>query len=199
MDCLKNMIPLSLLFSRAMNLIPSKRSRLYFLIKKKGWKGINKSTHHRRCIPPPFLGILQIVASPMIVVVHVQDQIQLEVGVLPLVDNCLDRTRFPFSINSCPTIDLNAKYVSRVNILLWTACTISSMPNSLWYSDSGASHHVTNDSTNYTSKSYYNGVDQVKLGNGTGLSITHIGSASLSSLSNSSSFVLNKLLHVPHC
>jgi len=71
--------------------------------------------------------------------------------------------------------------------------TILSMPNSLWYPDSGASHHVTNDSTNYTSKSNYNGAEQVKLGNGTGLSITHIGSASLSSLSNSSSFVLNKV------
>ena len=119
MACLKNMIPLSPLFSRAMNLIPSKRSRLYFLIKKKGWKGIDKSTHHRSCIPPPFHGILQIVAGPMIVVVSVQDQIQIAVDVLPLVDNRLDRTRFPLSINSCPTIGLNAKYVSRVDILLW--------------------------------------------------------------------------------
>jgi len=63
--------------------------------------------------------------SPMIVVVHVQDQIQLEVDVLPLVDNRLDQTRFPLSINNCPTINLNAKYMSRWDILLWTAGTYS--------------------------------------------------------------------------
>jgi hypothetical protein len=41
----------------------------------------------------------------------------------------------------------------------------------------------------------YTGLDQIRIGNGTGLSINHIGSASLS-LSRHK-FLLKQLLHVP--
>lgn len=72
-----------------------------------------------------------------------------------------------------------------------------SLPDPLWYPDSGASHHVTNYSSNFNSKSSYTGSEKIKLGNGAGLKITQIGSTTLSTSSSSSSFVLNNLLHVP--
>jgi len=98
-----------------------------------------------------------------------------------------------------PPIQLHNSQVSPSNI---DNCdqlsSISTMPETLWYPDSGASHHITSDSSNFTSKTNYNGSEHVKLGNGSGLAITHVGSANLSSLSNSSSFALHNLLCVPN-
>jgi len=72
------------------------------------------------------------------------------------------------------------------------------MPESFWYLNSGASHHITSDPSNFTSKTNYNGSKHVKLGNGSGLTITHVGSTTLSSLSNSSNFDLHNILCVPN-
>jgi len=72
------------------------------------------------------------------------------------------------------------------------------MPESLWYPNSGASHHITSDPSNFTSKANYNGSEHVKLGNESGLTISHIGSTTLSSLLNSSNFDLHNLLCVPN-
>ncbi|WVY96142.1 hypothetical protein V8G54_028293 [Vigna mungo] len=120
------------------------------------------------------------------------------------------------------TIEFNAKFVPSSVIMLLNAgkdsikifslrfsfttssidiydqlSNIFSLPDPLWYPDSGASHHVTNDSSNFNSKSSYTGSEKIKLGNGAGLKITQIGSPALSTSSSSSSFVLNNLLHVP--
>jgi len=48
----------------------------------------------------------------------------------------------------------------------------------LWYSGSGATHHITNDSHILTKKHAYTGNGVVKLGNGIGMNIFHIGSTS---------------------
>ena len=55
----------------------------------------------------------------------------------------------------------------------------SSMDDPLWYPDSGATHHITNSSSVYSDKQHYAGSEMVKMGNGKGLCISHIGSASL--------------------
>ena len=73
----------------------------------------------------------------------------------------------------------------------------STLDDPLWYPDSGATHHVTKDSSVYSSKQPYHGTKTVKMGNGSGLSIANIGSTSFSSPSTHKSLVLKNLLHVP--
>ncbi|KAJ0016457.1 hypothetical protein Pint_10411 [Pistacia integerrima] len=47
--------------------------------------------------------------------------------------------------------------------------------------DSVASHNITGDLTNLTIHSEYDGTDEVILGNGTGLAVSHVGSLALHS------------------
>jgi len=66
-----------------------------------------------------------------------------------------------------------------------------------WYPDSGASHHITSDLANLNLKAEeYTGSDQLRVGNGIGLSIHHIGNAQLST--PTLPFTLYNVLHVPH-
>jgi hypothetical protein len=65
-----------------------------------------------------------------------------------------------------------------------------------WYPDTGATHHMKNTLQHLNvSHEDYHGQDQIRVGDGTGLPVSHIGSASLS-LSRRT-FVLNQLLRVP--
>ncbi|KAK4477741.1 hypothetical protein RD792_017002 [Penstemon davidsonii] len=64
-----------------------------------------------------------------------------------------------------------------------------------WLVDSGASHHVTNDLQNLALHSNYDGNEDLQIGDGKNLAITHTGSTSLPS--SSSSFLLNDVLYVP--
>ncbi|CAL8133522.1 unnamed protein product [Prunus armeniaca] len=64
-------------------------------------------------------------------------------------------------------------------------------PSSTWFTDSGASAHITNDLAHLQLSQTYGGSDQVSVGNGQGLHITNIGSCSISQ------FHLNKVLHCP--
>jgi len=52
----------------------------------------------------------------------------------------------------------------------------STVIDPLWYPDSDAIHHITHGSNNLTTKTIYNGNEFVKLGNGTSINISHIGS-----------------------
>lgn len=56
-------------------------------------------------------------------------------------------------------------------------------PSSHWLLDSGASHHITNDLSNLSLHYPYDGTEDIVIGNGTGISITHIGSLTLSTIS----------------
>ena len=67
----------------------------------------------------------------------------------------------------------------------------------LWYPDSGASHHLTPDSSNFSTKSTYDGGDRVQIGNGLGMSIMHVGQSNLFSKSSNTTFALKTLFHVP--
>lgn len=64
-----------------------------------------------------------------------------------------------------------------------------------WFADSGATDHITNDLNNLSIQMNYHGRDQVAVGNGQGLQITHTGSSVLHT--PSSSFKFSKILHVP--
>ncbi|KAH9751306.1 hypothetical protein KPL71_014242 [Citrus sinensis] len=46
-----------------------------------------------------------------------------------------------------------------------------------WYLDSGATHHLTNNMANMNVREEFKGSDQLVIGNGQGLSITHVGDA----------------------
>jgi hypothetical protein len=66
-----------------------------------------------------------------------------------------------------------------------------------WHPDTGATHHITNDLTklNLTSEEY-SGSDQIRVGNGLGLSISHMGSATISN--SRRQFILKQLFLVPN-
>lgn len=71
----------------------------------------------------------------------------------------------------------------------------SSTPSQGWLFDTGASHHITNDPSNLTNFSDYGGPDEILLGNGSGLQITHTGTSNLHSHDNT--FKLSNVLCVP--
>jgi hypothetical protein len=65
-----------------------------------------------------------------------------------------------------------------------------------WYADSGATHHLTADLANLNVRAdEYLGQEQIRVGNGKGLPINHVGTTQL--LSPNSSFKLHDVLHVP--
>ncbi|RVW91845.1 Retrovirus-related Pol polyprotein from transposon RE2 [Vitis vinifera] len=64
-----------------------------------------------------------------------------------------------------------------------------------WLLDSGTSHHVTTDLHNLSIHTPYNGSNDIMIGDGSGLSITHNGSSSLHTTHNT--FKLNNVLCVP--
>lgn len=57
----------------------------------------------------------------------------------------------------------------------------SKTQDSKWLIDSAASHNITGDLVNLSIHSEYDGTDEVMLGDGTGLVVSHIGSLSLNS------------------
>ena len=75
--------------------------------------------------------------------------------------------------------------------------TPSTIEDPLWYPNSGASHHMTHDSTLFIDNQEYQGSANVKLGNGAGMSISHIGYASCVSPVTNTVLSLQNLLHVP--
>ena len=69
-----------------------------------------------------------------------------------------------------------------------------------WYLDSGATHHLTNDINNMHVSEVFTGISKLLVGNGAGLSITHVGSAALKShnFNNASlTLKLNDILLAP--
>jgi histone deacetylase 1/2 len=71
--------------------------------------------------------------------------------------------------------------------------TTSTTPQ--WLLDSGASHHVTADLSNLSLHTPYNGSDDIMIGDGSSLPITHTGSTSFTT--HNTSFKLDNVLCVP--
>jgi len=68
----------------------------------------------------------------------------------------------------------------------------------LWYHDSCASYRITNNcNNNFSFKASYTGNEYVKLGNGAGMKILHIGHAKCHLPHTNTHFMLNQLLYVP--
>ncbi|KAL4290467.1 hypothetical protein GQ457_14G000950 [Hibiscus cannabinus] len=65
----------------------------------------------------------------------------------------------------------------------------------VWYPDSGATHHITNDRENLQSDAVYIGMHSLLMGNGAKVSITHVGHGELAS--SDRSLQLRGLLCVP--
>ena len=74
-----------------------------------------------------------------------------------------------------------------------TLSASSTLDDPLWYLDSGASHHVRNDLNNFFTKAFYHGNDIVKIGNGSGMSIKHIGNVCFTIPHTNTGLYLNKL------
>lgn len=75
------------------------------------------------------------------------------------------------------------------------AVSASQLNTQQWYTDTGATNHITNDLQNRSISSDYHGTDKVAVGNGQGLDIHHTGSAIIQT--PNSSFKLNRVLYVP--
>lgn len=64
-----------------------------------------------------------------------------------------------------------------------------------WYVDSGATNHLTADLNNLSMHSEFNGDDQIEVGNGMGLTISHVGHSQLKGTGDS--LLLKNILRVP--
>ncbi|KAK9057449.1 hypothetical protein SSX86_022284 [Deinandra increscens subsp. villosa] len=71
-----------------------------------------------------------------------------------------------------------------------------SQASSMWLPDTGSSHHVAPDMTNFDSAESYYGGDNLHVGNGKGLPILHIGNSHIRSPTKT--FNLLNILHVPN-
>ncbi|MDV3146689.1 MAG: reverse transcriptase domain-containing protein, partial [Sweet potato little leaf phytoplasma] len=68
-------------------------------------------------------------------------------------------------------------------------------PDNNWFLDFGATHHMTPDASSLCNLMPYHGGEQVTIGNGKHLPITHIGSSSIFSVSKP--ILLNSVLYTP--
>ncbi|OMO84630.1 Reverse transcriptase, RNA-dependent DNA polymerase [Corchorus capsularis] len=75
------------------------------------------------------------------------------------------------------------------------ATSSTTQKQSPWLADTGASHHVCNKLENLDISHPYGGTDELFVGNGTGLPITHAGSSTLTT--SARSFKLHNVLCVP--
>jgi hypothetical protein len=65
-----------------------------------------------------------------------------------------------------------------------------------WYSDTGATHHITSELNNLSVRDAYNGQDKVNTANGQGMEICHIGNSVIRNPVQF--FKLHNILHVPN-
>jgi len=64
-----------------------------------------------------------------------------------------------------------------------------------WCTDTGATDHITSDLDHLAVRERYHGNEQLHVGNGSGLRITHIGHSSFNTATRP--MVLRNILHVP--
>ena len=98
----------------------------------------------------------------------------------------------------CDQIGHTAKSCPRLTSYATTAnCTsTSNVMDNKWLMDSAASHNITGDLNNLSIHSKYDGTDEVVLGDGSGLAVSHIGSLTLKSPKKT--FILKDTLCVPN-
>lgn len=114
---------------------------------------------------------------------------------VPLISNHAEKM-VTTRLHACPDLASYAQQGASIDANLAHAfhsqCNLkSSTPD--WYVDSGASSHMTNSSSHLDSSSSYTGKDQVVVGNGNVLNISHIGNSIIYK-----SLTLMDVLVVPH-
>jgi hypothetical protein len=75
------------------------------------------------------------------------------------------------------------------------AITTSSGSDNNWYTDSGATDHITGELDKLTMHDAYNGTDQIHVGNEAGMEISHVGTSII--FTHSRNLAPNNVLHVP--
>jgi hypothetical protein len=106
--------------------------------------------------------------------------------------------RFPPKCQLCDRMGHTAKHCSRIQYNTPTTnCTsTSSAQDTKWLIDSAASHNIIGDLANLSIHSEYDGTDEVSIGDGSGLPVSHISSLLLHSPNRT--FHLNDTLCVPN-
>ena len=99
--------------------------------------------------------------------------------------DCFNRMNYSFQ-GRHPPIELAAMVVE---------ANTTYLNQNQWYADNGANVHVTSDIANLASSQPYTGDDLVGVGNGIGLIISHIGTASFHN--PSSTVTLNNVAYYP--
>ena len=108
-----------------------------------------------------------------------------------------DKSSYPPLIcQLCDTKGHSAKTCRKSRLKSANCAATNDTQEKKWLMDSAASHHINSDLTNLSIHSEYDGTDEVVIGDGSGLKVTHVGSMSLSSLSKS--FHLHNTLCVPN-
>ena len=79
-----------------------------------------------------------------------------------------------------------------------TIATPDTVSDQSWYPDSGATNHLTPDLQNLMAPQEFPGSDQIYMGNGSGLQISHTGYNTFTSPFTFQPLILQNLLHVPH-
>ncbi|GKE43776.1 retrovirus-related pol polyprotein from transposon TNT 1-94 [Tanacetum coccineum] len=92
------------------------------------------------------------------------------------------------------TLEAEEEAVEEANHFAAFAATPTYQVDPNWYTDTGATDHITNDLDKLTLKEKYNGMEQVQVGNGAGLSISSIGHSKIPT--HKSSLRLSNVLHV---
>jgi len=151
----------------------------------------HQKRQHYSC--PPHPNYWRFVAPSLYFQPRVQCQLCFKFGDTTLT--CLTRTE---DISSSPIIANMSSFQQPLHYpkpsILGTPSIVS---DPLWYLDTGATHHITNDPIVFNKKQIYNGSENVQLGNGSGMSIHSVGSTSLRNSSSNHLFTLHNLLHVP--
>lgn len=76
------------------------------------------------------------------------------------------------------------------------SATTSTMKEQKWLLDSAASYNITSDLQNLSIHSEYDSTDEVVLGDGSGLAVSHVGSLAIHSPNRT--FILRDTLCVPN-
>jgi hypothetical protein len=85
-------------------------------------------------------------------------------------------------------------YVPYNRVAVMASSSTGNDPN--WYMDSRATDHITWELKKLTIHDHYNGTDHIRVANGAGMEIMHIGKSVLPTFTHP--LHLNNVLHVPH-
>nr|KYP52466.1 Retrovirus-related Pol polyprotein from transposon TNT 1-94 [Cajanus cajan]KYP52509.1 Retrovirus-related Pol polyprotein from transposon TNT 1-94 [Cajanus cajan]KYP52511.1 Retrovirus-related Pol polyprotein from transposon TNT 1-94 [Cajanus cajan] len=78
------------------------------------------------------------------------------------------------------------------------ASSLHAQADDMWYPDSGASNHLTNDISYLSTKQEYQGKQRVLVGDGNSLLISHIGHSKMHTAQSNITFSLPNIMYIPN-